>query len=153
MISAINDTVEYVKLLAQNLAGCEPNYAVLAIMLDLKIPVNYDGFEYLKAAIVMQYEEPTRDLLNDIYKALAEHYGISADVIASAIRGAIKTAWSRTEPEKWSRYLPAVPIGKKGAPTNAEIITGLARIVELWQGCSEAYIRQRRGEVVSCGKK
>ena len=32
MKSAINDTVEYVKLLAQNLAGCKPNYAVLAII-------------------------------------------------------------------------------------------------------------------------
>lgn len=152
MKSAINDTVEYVKLLAQNLAGCEPNFAVLAIMLDLGIPANYDGFEYLKSAIVLQYEDPTQDLLNDIYEALSDRYGISSDMVASAIRSAIKTSWSRTEAEKWCRYLPAAPISKGVAPTNAEVITGLARIVELWQGCSEAYIRQQNREVASCGK-
>lgn len=152
MKSAINDTVEYVKLLAQDLAGCEVNYAVLAIMLDLAIPVNYDGFEYLKAAILMQYEEPTRDLVNDIYEALADRYGISKDMVSFAIRSAIKTAWSRTNPEKWCRYLPAVPMNKMGAPTNAETITGLARIVELWYGCSKAYMRQYGREVVNCGK-
>lgn len=151
MKCAINDTVEYVKLLAQNLADCEPNYAVLVIMLDLGIPVNYDGFEYLKAAVVMQYEEITRDLVNDIYVALAVRYGISADMVSSAIRSAIKTAWSRTEHKRWSRYLPAVPMEKGGAPTNAEVIAGLARIMELWQGCAKAYMSQRNRGVVSCG--
>lgn len=151
MKSAINDTVEYVKLLAQDLAGCEPNYAVLAIMLDLRIPVNYDGFEYLKAAVIMQHEEPTLDLVNDIYEALAKRYGVTTEMVASGIRGAVKTAWNRTEPKKWCRYLPTIPTGKSGAPSNVEVITGLARIVELWQGCSEAYMRQRSREVVSCG--
>ena len=53
MKCATNDTIAYIKLLAQDLAGCNPNCAVLAILFDLSIPVNYDGFEYLKAAIVM----------------------------------------------------------------------------------------------------
>lgn len=153
MKCAINDTIAYIKLLAQDLAGCDPNCAVLAIMFDLAIPVNYDGFEYLKAAVVIQHEEPTRDLLNDIYEILAEHYGISSDVVASAIRSAIKAAWIRTGPEKWCRYLPTVSMSKSSAPTNAEVIAGLARIIELWQGCSEAYLRQLHKEVVSSGRK
>ena len=151
MKCAIHDTITYVKLLAQNLAGCDSNCAILAILFDLAIPVNYDGFEYLKAAISIQHTEPGFDLVNNIYERLAKRYGVSADVISSAVRSAIKSAWHHTEPAKWRIYLPTVPISRSSAPTNAEVISGLARILELWQGCSESYLRQLRKEVVSCG--
>ena len=153
MKCAINDTIAYVKLLAQNLAGCDSNCAILAIMFDLAIPVNYDGFEYLKSAITIQYADPNLDLVNDIYEILAKRYGVSADVISSAVRSAIKSAWHHTEPTKWKIYLPTVSMSKNSAPTNAEVISGLARILELWQGCSESYLRQLHKEVVSCGSK
>ena len=151
MKCAINDTIAYVKLLAQNLAGCDSNCAILAIMFDLAIPVNYDGFQYLKEAISIQYEEPRLDLVNNIYEILAKRYGVSADVISSAVRSAIKSAWHHTESTKWRIYLPTVPMSRNSAPTNAEVISGLARILELWQGCSDAYLRQSYMEVVSCG--
>ena len=153
MKCAINDTIAYVKLLAQNLAGCDSNCAILAIMFDLAIPVNYDGFEYLKSAITIQYADPNLDLVNDIYEILAKRHGVSADVISAAVRSAIKSAWNHTEPAKWKIYLPTVSMSKNSAPTNAEVISGLARILELWQGCSKSYLRQLYKEVVSCGNK
>ena len=151
MKCAINDTITYVKLLAQNLAGCDSNCAILAIMFDLAISVNYDGFQYLKEAVSIQYTDPRLDLVNNIYEILANRYGVSTDMIASAIRSAVKAAWSRTEPEKWNIYLPTASMARISAPTNAEVISGLARILELWQGCSESYLRQIHKEVVSCG--
>ena len=153
MKCAINDTIAYVKLLAQDLAGCDSNCAILAFMFDLAIPVNYDGFEYLKAAISIQYTEPSLDLVNNIYEILANRYYVSADVISAAIRSAIKSAWHHMESEKWRIYLPTVSMFKRSAPTNAEVISGLARILELWQGCSESYLRQLHKEVVSSGSK
>lgn len=153
MKCATNDTIAYIKLLAQDLAGCNPNCAVLAILFDLSIPVNYDGFEYLKAAIVMQYENPTFDMVNDIYQIIADKYGnLNVEMVSTAIRSAIKTAWLRGDTSRWSRYLPTVPINLKRPPTNAEVISGLARIIELWQGCSNAYLRQQNKEVVSSGR-
>ena len=151
MKCAIQDTIAYIKLLAQNLAGCDSNCAILAILFDLAIPVNYDGFEYLKAAVSIQYTEPSLDLVNNIYEILAKRYDVSTDVISSAVRSAIKSAWHHTEPTKWRIYLPTVPMSRSSAPTNAEVISGLARILELWQGCSESYLRQLHKEVVSCG--
>ena len=151
MKCAIQDTIAYIKLLAQNLAGCDSNCAILAILFDLAIPVNYDGFEYLKAAVSIQYTEPSLDLVNNIYEILAKRYDVSTDVISSAVRSAIKSAWHHTEPTKWRIYLPTVPMSRSSAPTNAEVISGLARILELWQGCSESYLRQFHKEVVSCG--
>ena len=152
MKCAINDTIAYIKILAQDLAGCDTNCAVLAIMFDLAIPANYDGFEYLKAAVIIQREDPTQDLVNNIYEILAKHYGTSTDMISSAIRSAVKTAWSRSSTETWCRYLPTVSLDKGGAPTNSEVIAGLARTLELLQGCSNAYMRQQHQEVVSCGR-
>lgn len=152
MRCAINDTIAYIKILAQDLAGCDINCAVLAILFDLEIPVNYDGFEYLKAAIVMQHDDPTQDLVNNIYETLAKHYGISAYMVSSAIHSAVSVAWSRSSHEKWCRYLPTVPLNKRSAPTNAQVIAGIARTLELWQGCSSAYLQQQHKEVASCEK-
>ena len=150
----MNNTITHIKHLAQDLAGCDPNCAVLAIMFDLAIPVNHSGFEYLKAAILMQYENPTLDLVNDIYIAVAEtHRNISADMVSSSIRRAVKVAWDHGYIGVWDLYLPAVLTNETRPPTNAEIIAGLARVVELWQGCSNAYLRQLYKEVVSCGNK
>lgn len=154
MKCAMNNTITYIKHLAQDLAGCDPNCAVLAIMFDLAIPVNHRGFEYLKTAILMQYEYPTMDLANDIYLAIAETYGnINTDMVDSSIRRAVRVAWEHGDTSVWDRYLPAVLTNKHRPPTNAEMIAGLARIIELWQGCANAYLRQLYKEVVSCGSK
>ena len=154
MKSAMKDTITYIKQLAQDLAGCDPNCAVLAIMFDLTIPVNHRGFEYLKTAILIQHENPTMDLTNDIYIAIAETHGnINTDMVDSSIRRAVKAAWEHSDTSVWDRYLPAVLTNKKRPPTNAEIIAGLARVIELWQGCSDAYLRQQYKEVASCASK
>ena len=151
---ATSDTIAYIKRMAQNMAGFEPNYAVLAFMLDLKIPVNLYGFEYLKTAIMLRYENPTMDLANDIYLTIASTHGnVSGEMIAASIRRVIKAAFERGNSTRWKIYLPASNLTEAHPPTNAEVIAGLARILELWQGCSEAYLRQQHKEVVSSGRK
>ena len=156
MKRATNETIAYIKLLAQDMAGCEPNCAVLAIMFDLRIPVNHHGFEYLKTAILLQYENPMLVVVNEIYQTIAKMYGnISEEIVATAIRRAIRTAWDHGNKAIWDTYLPVVTTNKDRPPTNAEVIAGLARIIELWQGCSVAYLRQQHQytEVASIGRK
>ena len=153
MKCAVRNTITYIKHLAQDLAGCDPNCAVLAIMLDLAIPVNHRGFEYLKTAILMQYKNPAMDLSNDIYLKIAKMNGnISTDMVDASIRRAVRVAWEHGDVSMWDRYLPAVLTNQERPPTNAEVIAGLARVVELWQGCSDAYLRQLCKEAVSCGR-
>ena len=153
MKSATNETIAYAKRLAQDLAECDADCAVLSVLFDMMVPVNFDGFEYLKTAVVMQYTGPTRDLVNDIYRIIAEQYGVTPEMVASAIRGAIRAGWTRASRRSWYRSLPTIPRDRSGAPTNAEVIAGLARFLELWRGCSAAYLRQKRKEVVSSGRK
>lgn len=153
MKCAANDTITYIKILAQDLAGCDPNCAVLSFLFNLSIPAHQDGFEYLKAAVITQYEVPTRDLVNDIYRILAENYGVSKDMISSSIHGVVCAAWKQVDHAMWYLFLPTIDRNKSNAPTNAEVIAGLARDLELWQGCVDAYLRQQQKEVVSCGSK
>ena len=154
MKSAIDDTIAYIKHMAQDMVGFDPKYAVLAFMFDLKIPVKHYGFEHLKSAILMRYENPTMDLVNEIYWAIAETHGdASGEVVAASIRRVIRSSFDRDNITKWKIYLPASTLTEEHPPTNAEVIAGLARIVEFWQGCSEAYLRQANKEVVSCGRK
>ena len=152
MKCATNDTIAYIKLLAQDMAGCEPNCAILAIMLDLKIPVNHQGFEYLKTAILLQYENPSLIVVNEIYQTIAEMHGNTREDVAMSIRRVIKAAWDRNDITLWKICLPAAVICEEYPPTNTEVIAGLARIIELWQGCANAYLRQRYREVVSIGR-
>lgn len=154
MKCAIDDTVEYVKFLAQRLGGCSPNCVVLVILMDLGIPVNQDGFEYLKSAVLLQYEDPMRDLVNDIYPAIASRYGngaISNKLLETSIRSAIRAAWLRTKIDVWQKYIPSLPNDYGHPPTSTEVIASLARIVELWKECSDAYMRQCNREVMHCG--
>ena len=154
MKCAITDTVQHIKLLAQNMMDWEPYYVILAILLDLGIPANHVGFRYLQTAVLIQYEHPDTDTATEIYRRIIAHYGyLSEKLIANAIRSSIRTAWFRGDLEKWCKYLPAACADPRKPPANAEVIAGLARILELWHGCTEAYLRQQNREVTGCGRK
>ena len=87
MKCAIKDTVTYIKLLAQDMVGWDPNNAVLTIMLDLKMPANHHGFEFLKTAILLQHTNPKLVVVNELYQIIAQTQGTtSEDIIATNIR-------------------------------------------------------------------
>ena len=154
MECAANNTIAYIKIKAQDMAGFDPNSVVSAFLFDLKIPMNPQGFEYLKTAILLRYENPTMDLVNDIYLLIADAKGASnAEAVSASIRRVIRTAFYRGNIALWEIYLPSANVTKTHPPSNAEVIAGLARIVEFWQGCSEAYLRQLKKEVASIESK
>ena len=154
MKSAITDTVAYVKDMAQNMAGLDLRCVALSILMDMAIPINYSGFAYLREAVLMHYENPMLDLANETYLVIGTKYGgYDSDTVATDIRSATRVAWFQRDAEKWSIYLPALNPGKNKPPTNAELIAGLARILELYQGCAEAYLRQQNKEVVGNGSE
>lgn len=150
---AVDDTIEYVKHLAQQLTGCTASCVVLIVLMRLGIPTNYDGFEYLRVAILMRYENPMGTMVNDIYPALRSRYGkyITNEQIETAIRSALVIGWRRTGPAVWRVFLPTLLAESDKRPSNTEVIYELARIVELWCDCADAYERQRGKEAASCG--
>ena len=157
MQCAIDDTIEYVKHLARQMVGCSPDCVILVVLMKLGIPTTHMGFEFLKTAVFLRYEDPLRTLTNDIYPALRKRYGlyITDEQFESAIRTAIQQGWKRIGLPTWRTCFPTILYeNRKGKPSNAEFIDELARIVELWCGCAEAYARQGyREEVIVYGKK
>ena len=84
MKSAITDTVAYVKLLAQNMAGLDLDCVILSILMDMAIPINYSGFIYLWEAVRMHYENPLLDLANETYLVIGTKYGgYDSDTVAT----------------------------------------------------------------------
>ena len=156
MKCAVDATIEYVKHLAQQLTGFDTSGVVLVILLRLRIPTNYDGFEYLKTAILLRNENPTWTMANDIYPELRRRYGkyITDEQIETAIRTAISMGWGRSNIQVWKIFFPTILAeDEEKRPSSTEFIYELARIVELWCDCAAAYARQLSREEVGHGIK
>ena len=133
MSSAIERTLDHALFLARHLNRCDYSTVVLLVLYELGVAPKNAGFEYLKKAIAMRYENPGRQLENDIYLEL-DSVGDSKR-IEQSIRRSITDAWEDHDEEVWSIYFPKTKKGKSGKPTNGDFIAYIAWFVELWQGC------------------
>lgn len=153
MKCAKDATVEYVKFLAQTLGACDVSCVVLTVLLKLGIPVNFDGFEYLKLAILLAYKEPLDSLTGDIYPKIASlcRNQVECEQIEISIRNAIKIAWNYRDDDVWRTFFPVLLYKRMKKPTNSEFIRGVAKITELCHKCALSYSRQQIREVVGNG--
>ena len=145
MRSAVDDTIEYINHLSQQLECYDASFVILLVLMKLGVPTNYDGFEYLRIAILMRYENPMCTMVNDIYPEIRAKYGkfITNEQIESSMRSAIIIAWRRTDIHIWKLFFPTIMDTKVKRPANTEFVDELARIVELLCSCAGAYERQR----------
>lgn len=146
-MSIVTDrTLKRALFLARHLSHCDYSTVVILVLYDLGFTPKHDGFVLLKKAIVMLYENPTRQLKDDIYAELsAEVEGVGDNErVEQSIRRSITEAWKGHDEEAWSLYLPRTKKGKTGKPTNGDFIARVAWFVELWQGCCKevAYAEQ-----------
>lgn len=137
MANAIEETLKHAKFLARHLHRCDYSTVVILVLYELGIAPKNDGFTYLKKAIVMRYENPTRHLKNDIYMEIsAEIDGVEEnDRIEQAIRRSIADAWKARDEEVWGLLFLGMRKGILRKPTNGDFIARVAWFVELWQGC------------------
>lgn len=135
-------------LLARHLNRCDPRYIIVILLMELGVSPTHDGFEYLKLAISMVFEDPWLSVTKEVYPnvSAACKRCVSDKQVEKAIRGAIQAAWKNMDKDAWARYFPLDLDGKIAKPSNAEFITRLARILELWKGCCQAYEQQSCNE-------
>lgn len=114
---------------------------VIILLLELGIPRNLDGFGYLAKAITIYREDPTPMNMKDLYEAVAEFYGQTVEdyLVDSSIRNAIRQAWRNRDDDAWALYFPYHVRGRMKKPSNAEFISGIAWVLELWKGCCRTY--------------
>lgn len=134
MVSTIEITLDHIKLLSRHLDYYNLRGAIQVVLMELKIPTNSIGYEFLKRAIYLQYQNPIRALSKDIYKEIADACGLSSEyVIEQAIRDAIKSAWRNGSKRAWDWYFSYDGRSLSRRPTNSAFISKIAYTLELWQ--------------------
>ena len=135
MRSTIDKTLEHIMFLSRHLDQCDIRGAIIVILMEIKMPTNQVGFEFLKYAIHLQKLDPTRSLTNDIYAEICLRYRQNSEKqVEQAIMNAIKMAWRHGSKEAWDWYFSYD--GKSACkPSNSEFISRIAYLLELWQQC------------------
>ena len=138
--------LERADYMAKKLRSHQVKSVVLMILYDLQIPLNFDGFGYMKNALVIAYRNPTQIVVSEIFEKVGEEYIPKAVVrnIDTAIRDAIKKAWKNRNPNKWRQYLPEELLDGRTPPSNSELISALVYFLELWQDCYEEEVIYER---------
>ena len=96
------------------------------ILLKLRLPPQSDGFQYLKIAIPLYFQDPTLLLCKEIYGTIVQIYTLSGwKAVERSIRRVIQDAWKQN-PELWEPWFP----GFQEAPTNKAFICRIAQLLE-----------------------
>lgn len=137
MAFVIEETLEHAMLLARHMPHCDYSTVLILVLYEMGFAPKNDGFTYLKEAVAMRYENPTRHLWDDIYIEIsAEHNGVGGnEPIDQAIRRTIKDAWKDYDAEIWRIIFPVMKKRKIRRPSNGDVIAGVAWFIELWKGC------------------
>lgn len=137
----MDETLEHILFLARRFDKSSIRQTVIILLMELGVPTQYDGFDYLVRAIVICVQDPALVMRKGLYNLVAEQYDREIDThqIEQAIRNAIECAWQNGRSEAWERYFLAGQRHNVRKPANAEFVSRIARTLELWTGCCEAY--------------
>lgn len=145
-----DNALDHIDFLAKFFGRDNIRHVLVVLLLELDVPTNYDGFDYLVRGIMIYAKDPSQMMVKGLYPAIAATYDkeIAVPQIESAIRSAIKTAWKRFDALAWNRYFQ----GFTERPSNAEFISRIARILEVWEGCCTKYEQNETSGRVSYGR-
>ena len=138
--------MKHMEFLASLYGKDKVRYVVVIILLELGIPTNYDGFDYLIQAIIIYHTDPSQMIVKGLYPAVAKasKKAVDGPHVESAIRAAIKAAWKHHDDIAWRWYFS----GTSRRPSNTEFVSKIARVLELWEGCCEEYERKKEEEAI-----
>lgn len=137
MESANDPIMIRAKFLAKHLDKHNVQSVTLMILYDLRIPLNYDGFDYLTLVIPEAFSRCSQIVAGEIYDAVGNHYDPKVDSknMEAAIRDAIHAAWKIRLNDRWCCYFPEYMIQRRKTPTNVEFLAAIVYFIRLWQDC------------------
>lgn len=136
MPSRIEETLLHAQFLARHLDENDLQCAVIAVLVDLGLATNRDGFIYLVQAIMLFVGNPLRRTTKELYPLIVG--GVNqddSDQIENAIRCVILEAWDNRDESVWRIYFRSNQNGAVKKPTNAAFISQVGYFMILWQGC------------------
>ncbi len=109
------------------------------------IPAHIKGYQYLRTAILMTYEN--QNLINsvtkELYPSIAKEYDTTSSRVERAIRHAIELAWDRGDCDVLDEMFGYTVQKSKGKPTNSEfiaLVSDYLRMVYVKNNTSSDYI-------------
>lgn len=134
------EMLRYLQLLTRVFHERDVRSIATVMLLELGIPADSDGFQYLRSAIEMRHADPMANFTKGIYPKVARFYrtGDGWKHVDQAIRRSVRAAWNGREAEKWELFFLR-NCGKMAiCPSNKVFISQISSIIELCQKCREA---------------
>ncbi|MDO5154142.1 MAG: sporulation initiation factor Spo0A C-terminal domain-containing protein [Eubacteriales bacterium] len=105
----------------------DPQTIIRDHLLALRLSISSDGFQQLRIGIPLFAQDKTQRLSKELYPAIAQRFGCSAEAVERSIRDAINAAWLIRDESLWHSYFPNLA----ECPTNKVFIAQLAELLEM----------------------
>lgn len=92
------------------------------LLLELGIPCNIDGYEYIIKAILLYDKDPKQSITGTLYPAVAEQFGVTIGAVERGIRYAIQVVWKSGNYKVLKGYVGNTIPKHKDKPTNSQFI-------------------------------
>lgn len=132
--------LEYILFLSRHLHGCKIRCIVNAILIELDIPVERMGYEFLLRGAVMLYRDCTQRLTKEIYPQVSKSFGgsVGEDTVEGEMRATVKIGWKRGVVEIWEMFFPTPKGAERTAPSNKVFLLKIVRVLQLWKDICDA---------------
>ena len=100
----------------------DPEKTVTSIFREIGVPANIKGYQYMRMAILLVYEDPDyiEHVTKRLYPTVAKLYKTTPTRVERAIRHAIEVVFTHGDQENLYKYCTCSC--HKGKPTNSEFI-------------------------------
>ena len=95
-----------------------------SVFLELGIPQNVKGYDYLMAAVLLATDEPEliRAITRELYPRVADFFNTTASCVERSMRHALELAWNNSEPRTLFKLFGHTASATQGKPTNSNFI-------------------------------
>ena len=99
-----------------------------SVFLELGIPQNVKGYDYLMAAVLLATDEPEliQAMTKELYPRVADLFNTTESRVERAMRHALELAWNNSEPETLYNLFGHTASATQGRPTNSNFIATMA---------------------------
>ena len=107
--------------------------AITKILHELGIPSNLKGYQYVREAISIVYDNPKliREVTKKLYPQIANKYNTTTSRVERAIRHAIEISWNRGDIDAMDEIFGHSVDIDRAKPTNSEFIVTIADKLKL----------------------
>ena len=99
-----------------------------SVFLELGIPQNVKGYDYLMVAVLLATDEPEliRAITKELYPRVADFFNTTTSCVERSMRHALELAWGNSEPRTLFKLFGHTAGATKSKPTNSNFIATMA---------------------------